>query len=331
MPVDTGKVASIASDIRDDDRLVSALESAVDVHKEKEGSDKWEEYDHAGFTYDDLGCPPWTLTQLCQKGVLKKTYSSNNGTTQYRVDDVDAAEEVLKIASGDHDSEADPEASLEDVDPESLFENVVGRDEKKKWFRRTIAEDVDVHHLLCGAPGSGKSTITDELVELPGARRVVLSGNQSSAAGIVDLLLEEQPTILVVEEMEKGSKADREALMTLCGQGYVEVTKGGGHGSEQVNLDTIVFATANDVDAITPPSLVDRFLTWEFERYSFEEFKEVCVGVLPEKYPIDEDLAAHIARELYERADSSSVRSAEDVAKLARTPHEVEMLVEDFA
>jgi len=331
MPVDAGEVASMASDIREDDRLLSTLEQAVEVHKEKEGSSHWEEYSHAGFTYDDVGSPPWALSQLSQKGILEKVYSSNNSTTEYRVDDVTTAEEVLKIASGDHGTEADPEASLEDVDADSLFENVVGRDQKKKWFRRTIAEDVTVHHLLYGEPGSGKSTITDEIVELPGARRVVMSGNQSSAAGIVDLLLEEQPTILVVEEMEKGTKADREALMTLCGQGYIEVTKGGGAGRDKVELDTKVFATANDLDSVTPPSLVDRFMTWEFEKYTFSEFKEVCIGVLPEKYPIDEDLAVHIARELYDRVGSSSVRTAEDVAKLARSRSEVEMLVEDFA
>jgi hypothetical protein len=40
-----------------------------------------------------------------------------------------------------------------------------------------------------------------------------------------NVLVEKGPRFLIGVEMEKGSKADREALITLCGQESVKVTK----------------------------------------------------------------------------------------------------------
>jgi hypothetical protein len=339
-------------EIADDDRLVAALESAIEIQREalnvepEEG--RWYEYEHVGFTAADLNAPNWTPTQLVNSGVAYKTYNTSskaywrlarqeptiNPEENYGWEWEHIHEEcavALDAICGNeggemHNSEY---SSLDQVNVDDLFTDVVERDEPVKYARKAIEKfgETQVHHLFYGPPGGGKSEILDEVAEVPGGERVVLSGNQSSAAGIRDVLLEKQPRFLVVEEIEKGSKSDREALMTLCGQGYVSRTKADG-ADEEVFLDTIVFAASNDVGAITPEALVDRFLPWEFDQYTLEEFQRVCRSVLPQKYDVDEQLGESIAKFVYEYRDSTQVRDAEDVADLADNEAEAKTIAQ---
>ena len=63
-----------------------------------------------------------------------------------------------------------------------------------------------------------------------------------------------------MKELEKGAKRDREALMTIARKGYIERTKADVNQPQRIELDAIVFATANDPEAVTPHSLRDRFM-----------------------------------------------------------------------
>lgn len=333
---------ALVAKIRNDERLFDALVAAIDYQSEEADMDRWQKHPHVGFEASDLGIRGWELSQLAETGFITKSYDSNSstywrlGTDRGDGDEYDwdllheEAKEVVTLAVEDETDQTesgDPEyPSMDDVDVADLFTDVVGYEQEKKWFRRTIDRGKQVHHLLVGQPGSGKSMMLDDILELPGAHRVVFSGNSSSAAGIRDLLVEEKPRFLVVEEIEKGEKSDREALMTLCGQGYVEVTKGD-RGSEKVELDTIVFAAGNQPDKITPPSLVDRFMVWEFEQYDRVDFVEVCRGVLPREEDVDADLSEFIAEELYDQYGNTSVRDALDIAGLADDEEDVRELV----
>lgn len=328
--------------VRNDERLLDAMVAAIDYQTEEADMDRWQEYPHVGFEVNDLGIHGWELSQLKETDFITKSYNSSN-KSYWRVgidlgdgDDHDwellheEAKEVVTLAvenETDQTTSGDPEyPSMDGVDVEDLFTDVVGYEDEKKWFRRTIDRGKQVHHLLVGQPGSGKSMMLDDILELPGAYRVVFSGNSSSAAGIRDLLVEEKPRFLVVEEIEKGEKSDREALMTLCGQGYVEVTKGD-RGSEKVGLDTTVFAAGNQSDKVTPDSLVDRFMVWEFEQYDRDEFVEVCRGVLPREEDVDGSLSEFIAEELYDQYENTSVRDALDIAGLSDDREDVRELV----
>lgn len=308
-----------------DDRLRAVVERAVEHQREHEDTDQWQEYDHTGFEASDVRARGWELPQLVNAGVFDKVYDSNS-SNYYRVTDLDAVEDALEATAYPEAPDDDTAEEADPLDPEDLFEDVVGREEPKTWIRRTIENGADVHHLLVGEPGSGKSMILDDVAELPGAERVVMSGSQSSAAGIVDVLKRE-PDYLVVEEIEKGTKADREALMTLCGQGYIKETKADREG-RKIKLDTTVIAAGNQRDKITPPSLVDRFMLWTFEQYDIEEYRNVCSEVLPPDHDIDEALAETIAEQVFDRLDSSSVREAERIASLAEDEDEVSRLID---
>lgn len=316
----------------------TVLSNAVTVQSDALDSDEWGSY-LQGFSPEDVQAVGWELGQLQRLGVVDKGISTGSGT-KWRLghrDDEDwthhheAVDALLQMAEDRGDG---PPASaevaggsspgLEAADPNEMFTDVVGYEQEKKWFRRTLSNEADVHHMLTGAPGSGKSMILDSILEhVPDARRVVYTGNQSTAQGVVEVLKQDRPSVLVVEEVEKGSKKDREALMTLTGQGYIQETKADGRSGETIELDTVVFAAGNDRSLITPPSLVDRFLTWEFTQYTREEFVEVCEGVLPRDYGISGRLARVIAASLYDETGSTSVRDASDIAELAETEEEV--------
>lgn len=344
-PFDAEKLYRMLTDDDNASTYRRILEAAIEYQESHFDEDAWAKRDVYGIEAADVNAQGWELEQFVRAGVMTKTFSSGSGAV-YRLstEDVDgyvphheAAAQVLEVAESDSSlhtvtsDEADTETvegSLDDIDASELFTDVVGYEKEKKWYRRTLDNQEQVHHLMVGEPGSGKSMFLDDIVEnVPGARRVVFTGNQTSAQGVVDVLKTEQPSVLVVEEIEKGAKADREALMTLCGNGYIQETKGDGRSGERLELDTIVFAAGNDRASITPESLVDRFLVWEYEQYTREEFIDVCTSVLPREADVDTETARRIAAEMYDQANSTSVRDAEDIARLVEDPTEVNELV----
>jgi hypothetical protein len=316
-----------------------ALQGAIDKQRELVEKGSYDRHDHIGIEPSDCNGMHWVPNKLQRYGIFTQTYKSNR-STYYRlgamdgdqfIDYADYAEQLLELAdepARDVDGEdSDDRTPLGELDVDTLFNDVVGYQMEKKYYRRTLRKQEQVHHLLYGEPGSGKSMMLDSIVEnIKGARRTVLSGNQTTAQGIVDLLKTEQPPVLVVEEIEKGSKADREALMTLCGSGYIQETKSDGRSAERIKLDTIVFAAGNKLEAITPASLRDRFARWEYNSYNRDEFVEVCEKVLPRDIGVASDLAPVIARTLHDETQCTSVRIAEKVGRLAETEEEVREL-----
>jgi phosphosulfolactate synthase (CoM biosynthesis protein A) len=328
--------------ILEDERIRNVVKNAIQEQRDNIDN-RWQEYDHIGFEAADIGAGGWEFKKLMKTGALLQTYKSNN-SSYYRLgyedeqenfvpvtDTVEKAVELAEAGQNPVDvDESGSQINREEIDEEqidALFSDVVGREKEKKWFRRTINKDKQVHHLLVGTPGSGKSMILDDIANLPGAERVVFSGNQSTAQGVVDTLVGKRPKYLIVEEVEKGSRADREALMTLCGQGYIQQTKGDSRSGEKIELDTIVFAAGNQQEKITPEALVDRFTVWEFEQYTHDEFVEVCQGVLPRKENVNEAMAEEVANTIYEEL-GPSVRDAKDVAGLVDNTEEINELVE---
>lgn len=309
----------------EDDRIQRVLENAIEWMEDPDNQERMDDWDHVGFEATDVKANGWEFKKLLQAGLIEQTYSSNAGT-QYRVVDLDAAKKTLS-ASKEPEEVIDNSREIEDIDPKELFNDVIGRKKPKKWLRRTIDRGEQVHHLLHGPPGSGKSMVTDDIARLPGAERVVLSGDSTTAVGIRDSLLQ-NPPYLIVEEIEKGAKSDREALMTACGEGYVKVTKSG--VDKRVDLDTTVVATSNNIDSITPESLVDRFMEWRFDQYNRDEFAEVCIEVLPRDHDVSVGLARYIAEQVYSELGTTQVREAKRIAALADNEAEVDELVDSI-
>jgi len=136
-----------------------------------------------------------------------------------------------------------------------------------------------IHVLLTGEPGTGKSDIRNFLKHEMGAVGVGPSttdaGLKADARGGITpgALNWADGGVLTIDELDKFSKGDREALLEAMEEGEYEVTKGG--DQETFPAETRVVACANRVDKFSP-ELMDRFdFVIHLDRPSPEQEKKI--------------------------------------------------------
>ena len=113
--------------------------------------------------------------------------------------------------------------------------------------------------------------------------------------------------------------------MTLCEhKRIISITKS---DPFDVNLDTVIFATANYLDYLGNYFL-SRFFVLHFPEYTEEEFLDICKAVLPEREKIGIRVAKYIGKKVCNDMHSMDVRQAVRIAKLAKNKDEVDRIVE---
>lgn len=302
----------------ENDHVLGVLERAIEWMEDPSNQERLQMYDHAGFNADEVGAMGWEFFKLLQADLIEQSYHSSNENSEWRLTDIERAKEVVSNTRN-FDTEEESTDDAEDPDSADLFADVVGREEPIKWLRRTIERGEQVHHLLHGPPGSGISEIVEDLARLPRARRVVPADGQTDE---IRTLLSENPPYLIVEAIEGTVSEGSEVLMTACGEGFISSGT-----DERIELDTTVIATSRDITAISPESLVDRFMVWEMEAYDREEFQTLCERVLPRDHGVSEDIAQYIAVQVIEELNSTQLRDAERIAALADDRPDVDELI----
>ena len=206
--------------------------------------------------------------------------------------------------------------------PEDLFSIIEGYEDLKDVFIKSLTASSPVHILLVGNPGTAKTIFMMEIERLGG--KLILGGT-SSKVGIRDILLDEAPTILIIDEInEINSGKDLTALLTWMESQRVIVAKSGDHREREGK--GWVFGACNTTKNIST-AILSRFLKFHFEEYSKEEFVKVCIAVLTKRESTDEELARDIAVKLAIRG-YRDVRDAIKVARLSSTKEEVDKIIE---
>jgi len=211
--------------------------------------------------------------------------------------------------------------TLEQGLPDDLFDVVEGYDDLKTFFKLSLQADDSVHVLLVGTPGTAKSLFLMEIERL-GAR--FITGGTSTKVGIRDIIFDELPKILIIDEIDKISDSkDLSSILTWMESGRVIITK---HGlKDERKGKGWVFAACNRTDRL-PPELLDRFQVFHIKPYSKEQFIRVVTGYLTKRKGVEPDLAQYIAEKVQEY--STSVREAVRLALLAKTKGEVDKIIE---
>jgi len=205
--------------------------------------------------------------------------------------------------------------------PPDLFDSIVGYDDIKKAFIRSLTAPRPVHILLVGPPASAKSLFLEEIERLPGA--VFITAGTSTKAGIRDIIFNYLPRYLLIDELDKVNDAkDLSALLTWMESNRIVKTAYKGR-VEKRGLGW-VFAAANREERI-PWEIRSRFLVFKLKEYTREEFVEIATTVLVKREGIPPDLARYIAKKVSEI--SRNVRDAVKVARLARSKEEVDEFV----
>jgi len=204
--------------------------------------------------------------------------------------------------------------------PEDLFDVIEGYDDIKEFIKMSLRAEEPVHVLLVGPPGTAKSLFLMEIERLGG--RFITAGT-STKVGIRDIIYDELPRILIIDELDKISDSkDLSALLTWMESGRIIITK---HGlRDERRGKGWVFAACNRLKGL-PSELIDRFEVFHVKPYTKEQFIRVVKGYLTKRKGVAEDLAEYIAEKVQEY--SCSVREAIRISRLAKTRDEVDKVI----
>ena len=265
--------------------------------------------DYDGFSWFDVHADAKTLNSLVNRMILKVVFKSNKYCS-YRALDLAAVEKAL----ADYEGAFTQEAVAEEQTPPDLFQIVIEHEEKKDILLRSLKAEKPVHILLWGTVASAKTLMLEELSRLPQSRLIL--GSALTRAGLFDVLFNERPKYLIIDELEKiDSIENLSALLSLMERGLITETKYRRHRT--IRLKTWVFASANEIQHL-PKELLSRFLLLRFRDYTPEEFYEVTVNVLNQKEGIGQNLAVYIAEKVLNELNSRDVRDTCKVARLLK-------------
>ena len=277
----------------------------------------WENYLLIQSLAREMGCGSMlpVLADLELVGVVQRNKGDIHfpwdGSGQAHPDPavVSAVEEFLSERAR---MEVPPEPQCPPELPADLFEDIVGHGEVKELLRAAVLAARPVHVLLVGPPALAKSLFLWELEEALGERCWWALGSAASKAGLLEVLLERRPWMLLVDELDKMDGRDMAALLSAMEGGRLSRTKVGKMSREALELR--VAASANDTRRL-PPELLSRFAIRRVEPYTPVQFREVVVGVLTKREKLPLELAEEVARAL--GGKTQDVRGAVRAARLA--------------
>lgn len=294
--------------IRKKAKVKEVLERAIELEKSMDA-------DALGFEWYEVQAPATLLNKLVTEGILEirlKTRSS----THYRLANSEETKKALQLYSL---LEEVPGIEVEAEVPPDLFNVIVGHENVKDLFWKSINASSPIHILLQGPTASAKTMFLDELRRLPNAA-YILAGT-ATRVGIRDLLLEEQPTYLLIDELERcRNPGDLSVLNSWMESGIVSVTK---HGvRREIHSVGWVYAACITPKKL-PADLLDRFEVVSIEPYTDEELREVVVNVLTIREEKDRELAEYIA-DMVLLHELRSPRAAVRIARASKTREEVD-------
>jgi len=291
------------------------FETIVEWEKLHPPKNEWD-----GFEWHMVHGDARTLNSLVTRRILKVVFKSNK-YCGYRAIDTTALEKAL----ADYEGSVTQEVITEEI-PTDMLNIVTGHEEKKDILLRSLKAEKPVHILLWGTVASAKTLILEELVRLP--HNTFVLGSNLTQAGLFEVLFNERPRYLVIDELDKIKDSENLAiLLSLMHKGLIRETKYRRHRT--LRLKTWVFASANDISHL-PRELMSRFLPLRFRDYGDDEFREVVVNVLKEQENISENLGVYIADRTLRELNSRDVRDCIKVARLLKqqTKEEVDKIIE---
>lgn len=269
------------------------------------------------WDYADVSGHPSKLYKLETEGILDRVFDSNSAT-YYSLHDRSGVRDVVESFSekysGDRKVVMHDFPSEEELENKGVFDDVVGYEEIKWLIRRAISSDNIVNIVLVGPPGCGKTVFLRSIQQLEGASFV--SGSKTSGPGFTDKMFDEEPSIMAIDELDDMNGRHQKDLSDYTEEGILSETKGNDK-VRKMETNTKTLATANSLEDVIG-QIEDRFTDLHLSKYSLEEFKEVCVNILPDEHKVGDESAIEIAEAVWDIEGYGNVRKAEDVAALSK-------------
>lgn len=181
----------------------------------------------------------------------------------------------------------------------------------------------DIHCLLEGPPGSGKSVFLFALEsKIPGV--VYRDGDGMTASKLRDVL-KDDPPILLIDEIDALSNDAYDVLAIPMEHG--RIVRDSATESYDVSVGTQIIGACNDISEL-PDHIQDRFRTVHFTAYSDEDYLELCEHMLPKnvEWIETEEQARAAAQKILDITGEPDPRNARDISRMARSVDEIETL-----
>lgn len=279
----------------------------------------WEEADNvrekadwemglSGWTWAQVHTPTFAITNLITRGIVDEIYrsrSSQNCRLTSLSDTKEALDMVLRAVGGTGQPKTIPVAT------DHLFDLVIGQERAKSVLTWALESTKPVHVLLNGSPGTAKTMLLEEISKLPGG--MMYDGGLMTKAGLVGMLLKEQPKYLCIDELSTMSPADMTPLLNLMETG--RVTRLQHRHLDNVQMQTWVFAGSNHTKNLTE-QMKNRYVVVDVPPYNKEDFKKVAFGVLTQQ----EGVGPQVAQVIVDMAADFTleIRKVRDVARMAK-------------
>jgi len=262
----------------------------------------WEDY--------ELGLTHKEAKKLYEEHLIDIDYRSNS-STMYKLnrDNIQTAIRMLR----------DSDVFLKEKStPSDLFDTIIGYDLDKQIIKNYIVrKDVYGGFLLWGPPASAKSMFLWELNRIPNSYYTTASS--STKVGLSDILIERQPTLLLIDELDKGNTRTFDVLLSLMENGIVTTTKHDHRIMTKVN--TKVIAAANDISKL-PPEIRSRFILREFKKYTPQQMEFVGINLLNKKYPdLNEDIVRYTVKNTIDKIRNIDARDFIKIINLCPEDH----------
>lgn len=198
---------------------------------------------------------------------------------------------------------------------------IVGFDDIKQAIAQAIETRRRINFLLEGPPACAKSLLLEAVRSVVPSAYIAF-GSRTSAPGLSEALFEHQPSILLLDEIEKMHQDCFSVLLGLMESGEILETKS--RRTRGIKLDTMVIGACNST-AKMPPEFLSRFaLHVFFPSYSRDEFIDVCRGFLTRAESCPEDIAITIGKTVFDY-NLGDVRKARGIWQLMTAPTEDEV------
>jgi Holliday junction DNA helicase RuvB len=156
----------------------------------------------------------------------------------------------------------------------------------------------------------------------------ILLAGASTRAGLRDYIVENVPELMLIDELDKVSNPlDLSVLLTWMESQRLVVTMATKKAHVRCPSVCRVIATANRTQRI-PPELLSRFVVVNLKPYTDEEVRAVCINVLTRREGCSEGMARVIADAVVSKLGSRDPRDCVKIARLAKTPEDVDRIVE---
>ena len=189
------------------------------------------------------------------------------------------------------------------------FYNIQGYDDIKDIVRRALDADDNYNLLFIGPPASAKTLFLLGILEM--RKNGVYFDGSNTTSRILDVLEEERPKIICIDELDKMPRTFQNQLLNFMESGRVKVDQQKRQYEFEIK-GAKVFATCNEINRLSKP-LQSRFRKLFPPKYREEQFLDVSEKVLPKP---SSSLARYIGASVWK--NGGDIRDVISIGKLVR-------------